>query len=75
MLIENTKMSNNMDNNNTLKDIYDSMTHFWYLCRDTGVIKWAGKFQDYDDCDRFLEDEGIDPVWIFSDQVQIEESR
>lgn len=48
---------------------------YWYLCGTTGIIKWAGKFIDYDDCDHFLGQNDIDPVWIFSGKPEVEEAR
>jgi|TARA_A100001201_G_scaffold130771_1_gene116702 hypothetical protein len=51
------------------------MSDYWFLCPVTGAIKWAGKFRDYDDCDLFLEENNIDPVWIFSEKPEVEEAR
>jgi hypothetical protein len=51
----------------------EDTTNFWFICTKTGDIKWAGKFVDYDDCDQYLADEGIDTPWIFSEEVNVEE--
>ena len=30
------------------------MNQYWYLCGETGCIKYAGKFTDFDECDEHL---------------------
>jgi hypothetical protein len=35
------------------------MNDYWYLCANTGVIKYAGKFDDFDGVEQYFEDHGI----------------
>lgn len=51
------------------------MIDYWFLCRDTGIIKYFGSFPDYDEADAYLLAHGLDPVWIFSGKVEVEEAR
>ncbi len=48
------------------------MNDYWYLCANTGVIKYAGKFEDYDDADEGIRQINIDCIWIFSECPKIE---
>lgn len=57
------------------------MNDYWFLCRDTGTIKYFSSFPDFDEADPdfdeadvffYLEEHGIDPVWIFSGEVVVE---
>ena len=49
------------------------MNDYWYLCANTGVIKYAGKFDDFDGVDQYFEDYGIDSsIWIFSELPKVE---
>ncbi len=52
------------------------MNDYWYLCANTGVIKYAGKFDDFDGVEQYFEDHGIDSsIWIFSSEPEVEEAR
>ena len=31
------------------------MNDYWYLCADTGIIKYAGKFDDFDGVEQYFE--------------------
>ncbi len=48
------------------------MNDFWFLCRDTGTIKYFGSFPDFDEADDYLKGLGIDPAWIFIYEVVVE---
>ena len=51
------------------------MNDYWYLCANTGVIKYAGKFDDFDGVEQYFEDHGIDSsIWIFNGEPEVEES-
>ena len=50
------------------------MNDYWFLCRDTGIIKYFGSFPDYDEADAYLLNHGLDPVWIFSEKPEVEEA-
>ena len=51
------------------------MSDYWFLCRDTGIIKYFGSFPDYDEADAYLLAHGLDPVWIFNGEPEVEEAR
>lgn len=51
-----------------------TMNDYWFLCRDTGIIKYFGSFPDYDEADAYLLNHGLDPVWIFSEKPEVEEA-
>jgi len=48
------------------------MNDYWFLCRDTGTIKYFGSFADYDEADAYLLAHGLDPAWIFSELPKVE---
>ncbi len=48
------------------------MDDFWYLDACTDTIKYAGKFDNYDECDEALEADGVDLVWIFHGEQAVE---
>lgn len=48
------------------------MNDYWYLCGRTGIIKYAGKFEDYDDADEGIRQINIDCIWIFSECPEVE---
>jgi len=48
------------------------VSDYWFLCRDSGTIKYFGSFPDFDEADAYLVAHGIDPAWIFSDEVVVE---
>ena len=50
------------------------MSDYWYLCGDTGVIKYAGKFEDFDDVTDHMDSMsgGDRSVWIFSELPKVE---
>lgn len=50
------------------------MNDYWYLCGDTGVIKYAGKFLEFDDVVDHLGamPDGDRSVWIFSELPKVE---
>jgi hypothetical protein len=49
------------------------MSDYWYLCANTGVIKYAGKFDDFDGVEQYFEDHGIDSsIWIFNELPKVE---
>jgi hypothetical protein len=48
------------------------MNDYWFLCRDTGIIKYFGSFADYDEADAYLLAHGLDPAWIFSELPKVE---
>ena len=49
------------------------MNDYWYLCGNTGVIKYAGSFIDFDECDEHLDKIGAYTVWIFTGKPKVEE--
>lgn len=51
------------------------MAKYWYLDRTSDEIKYAGSFLDYDDCDRVLSEDGIDPGWIFQGEPKIKTNK
>jgi hypothetical protein len=52
------------------------MNDYWYLCANTGVIKYAGKFDDFDGVEQYFEDHGIDSsIWIFNSEPEVEEAQ
>jgi|LakMenEpi12Oct12_1017442.scaffolds.fasta_scaffold19104_1 hypothetical protein len=48
------------------------MNEYWYLCGNTGVIKYAGEFVDFDECDDHLTTIGAYAIWIFTGTPKIE---
>ena len=52
------------------------MNDYWYLCGRTGDIKYAGKFEDFDDADEAIHgpfrQANIDCIYIFSKCPKIE---
>jgi len=50
------------------------MNDYWYLCGRTGVIKYAGKFEDFDDADEAIREINIDCIWIFNGEPEVEKS-
>lgn len=42
------------------------MNDYWYLCGNDGVIKYAGQFIDFDECDEHLNRIKVYAVWIFT---------
>ena len=61
---------------NKTEIIGDDINDYWYLCANTGVIKYAGKFDDFDGVEQYFEDHGIDSsIWIFSSEPEVEEAR
>ena len=48
------------------------MDDYWYLCGRTGDVKYAGKFEDFDDADEAIRQVNIDCIWIFSECPKIE---
>jgi len=49
------------------------MNDYWYLCADTGIIKYAGKFDDFDGVEQYFEDNGIESsIWIFNELPKVE---
>lgn len=49
------------------------MNDYWYLCTNTGVIKYAGKFDHFDGVVEYFEDCGIhSSIWIFSEPPKVE---
>lgn len=48
------------------------MNQYWYLCGETGHIKYAGKFIDFDACDEYLNSISSYVVWIFSNKPEVE---
>jgi hypothetical protein len=52
-----------------------TMNDYWFLCRDTGIIKYFGSFPDFDEADAYLRAHGLDPVWIFSGKPEVEEAQ
>jgi len=48
------------------------MNDYWFLCLDSGTIKYFGSFPDFDEADAYLGAHGIDPAWIFSGEVVVE---
>lgn len=49
------------------------MKQYWYLCARTGIIKYAGKFADFDECNEFLCTTGKSLVWIFTKKPIVED--
>mgnify|MGYP001277954881 CR=1 FL=1 len=61
---------------NKTEIIGDDINDYWYLCANTGVIKYAGKFDDFDGVEQYFEDHGIDSsIWIFNSEPEVEEAR
>lgn len=48
------------------------MNDYWYLCGDSGTIKYAGRFANFDECDEHLE-VIAHAIWIFTGKPEIEE--
>jgi len=48
------------------------VSDYWFLCRDSGTIKYFGSFPDCEEADAYLVAHGIDLAWIFSDDVVVE---
>ena len=48
------------------------MNHYWYLCGNDGVIRYAGQFVDFDECDEHLNKLGAYAVWIFTGEPKVE---
>lgn len=48
------------------------MNQYWYLCGETGHIKYAGKFADFDACDEYLNSISAYVAWIFSSKPEVE---
>ena len=59
---------------NKTEIIGNDINDYWYLCGRTGVIKYAGKFEDYDDADEGIRQINIDCIWIFNGEPEVEES-
>lgn len=51
----------------------DNRIDYWYLDPNSCVIKYAGKFDDFDEVDTYLDEHGIDSVWIFTGRPVVEE--
>lgn len=51
------------------------MNDYWYLCGDTGVIKYAGQFLCFDECDEHLTRIKAYAMWIFTGRPTIEEKQ
>ena len=61
---------------NRTEIIGDDINDYWYLCANTGVIKYAGKFDDFDGVEQYFEDHGIDSsIWIFNSEPEVEEAQ
>jgi hypothetical protein len=50
----------------------ENMNDYWSLCGDEGVIKYAGQFVDFDECDEHLGRIGVYSVWIFTGYPEVE---
>ena len=48
------------------------MNDYWYLCFDDGVIKYAGQFWGFDECDEYIKTIPAHAVWIFTGMPKIE---
>ena len=49
------------------------MQDYWFLDAESGLVRYAGQFVDYDECDRALDRNGEVSVWIFCGKPQIEQ--
>lgn len=48
------------------------MNDYWYLCGNDGVIKYAGEFVDFDECDTHLTNTQKYAIWIFTGKPTVE---
>ena len=48
------------------------MNDYWFLCRNTGIIKYFGSFADYEEQIFYARCLGLDPAWIFSELPKVE---
>ena len=49
------------------------MSKWWYLCGRSGIIKYAGEFENYDDAEQGIREINFDWVWIFDGKPEIQE--
>ena len=49
------------------------MNDYWYLCGNDGVIKYAGQFMNFDECDEHLDRIRASCMWIFTGYPEVED--
>ena len=48
------------------------MSKWWYLCGRSGIIKYAGEFESFDDAEEGIREVNLDWIWIFDGKPEIE---